>query len=219
MTDPNIQMRTYEVGFSIDHDLRKLKREGKITSSHVNTFKKEAKQFVSTLCNHILTRSPSTSYFVSAACGLNPISVAEIPDTCEKRFHNLLQKLVDGKLITSIFADEAKREFHKFVINVVRKNKAVFRNYDVKSFNLDGFYMDRLKDSIHYKSFARVLKIVLTLFHDQADVDCGFSLNKQLVVENSKTSLIGQRFINNHMLLNDYHPHDMPIAKELIRSV
>ena len=43
MTDPNIQVRTYEVGFSIDHDICQLKREGKISDSHVNTSKKEAK--------------------------------------------------------------------------------------------------------------------------------------------------------------------------------
>ena len=100
MADPNIQMRTCEVGFAIDHDFCQLKSEGKITDSHVSTFKKEAKQFVSTLCNHILSKSPLTSYFACAACCLNPINLAEIPDTCEKRFHNLLQKLVDGKLIT-----------------------------------------------------------------------------------------------------------------------
>ena len=159
-----------------------------------------------------------TSYVARAARSFNPINLAEIPDTCEKRFHNL-QKLVNGKLITSLFADEAKREFHKFVSDIVRENKALFCNYDVRSFNLDGFYMEYLKDSIHYKSFAHVLKIVLTLFHSQVDVYRGVSLNKQLVVENmSETSLTAQRFVKNHMLLNDY-PHDMPIAKELIRSV
>ena len=75
--------------------------------------KKEAKHFVSTLCNHIISKSPLTSYF--ARC-FNPISLAEIPDTCEKRFHNFLQKFVDGKLITSLFADEVKREFHKLSV-------------------------------------------------------------------------------------------------------
>ena len=34
-----------------------------------------------------------------------------------------------------------------------------------------------------------------------------------------ETSLIGQEFVKDHMLLNDYHPHDMPIVKELIQSV
>ena len=43
MTNPNMQLRTHEVGFSIDHDLCQLKPKGKIIDSHVNTFKKETK--------------------------------------------------------------------------------------------------------------------------------------------------------------------------------
>ena len=161
-----------------------------------------------------------TPYFADATHCFNPISRTEIPGTCEKWFHNILQKLVDGKLITSFFADEAKKEFHKFSSDVVRENKALFRNYDVKAFNLDGFYMEYLKYSIHYKSLTHVLKIVLTLFHGQVSVGCGFSLNKQLVVRNmSELSLIAQQFLKDHLLLNDYHTHDMPIAKELIQSV
>ena len=51
-------------------------------------------------------------------------------------------------------------------------------------------------------------------------VERGLSLNRQLVFENmSEVSLIVQRFVEDHMLLNDYHHHDMPIAKELVRSV
>ena len=60
----------------------------------------------------------------------------------------------------------------------------------------------------------------MTLFHGQGNAERGFSLNKQLVVENmSETSLIAQRFVKDHILLNDYRLHDMPIAKEQIRSV
>ena len=67
--------------------------------------------------------------------------------TCEKRFPNLRQKLVDGKLITFLSDDEAKREFLRFVSDVVREKKALFCNYYVKSFNRDGLYMECLKDA------------------------------------------------------------------------
>ena len=65
--------------------------------------------------------------------------------------------------------------------------------------------MKYLKDSIYYKSFSHVLKIVLTVFHGQANVEHGVSLNEQLVNENMReSSLISQRFVKDHMLLNDY---------------
>ena len=101
-------MATYEVGFSIDNNLYQLKREGKIIDSHVKTFINEAKQFTPTLCNHILLKSLLTSYFARAARCQKPVNLAVIPDTYEKRFHNTLQKLIDRKLITSLFTDKAK---------------------------------------------------------------------------------------------------------------
>ena len=53
-TDQNIQKRIYKASFAIDHDLRMLKKEGKVTDSKINALKVEAKKFVSTLCNHII---------------------------------------------------------------------------------------------------------------------------------------------------------------------
>ena len=35
----------------------------------------------------------------------------------------------------------------------------------------------------------------------------------------SETSLVAQRFVKDHILVNNYQPHDMPIDKELIRCV
>ena len=59
-------MRTYVVGFPIDHDLCQLEQ------------------------------SPLTPYFPCATHYLNAINLAEIPDNCEKQFHNL-QKLMFWK--------------------------------------------------------------------------------------------------------------------------
>ena len=116
-------MRTFEVGFFIDHDLGQLKLKEKISDYHLNTFKKEEKQFFSTLCKHILSKTILTFYFACAS-RLNPINLTRFPDTCKNQFYNLLQKPVD-----QIFQPG-------WVLHVVMKN------------------------SIHYKFFAHVLKII-----------------------------------------------------------
>ena len=131
-----------------------------------------------------------------------------------------MQKLVDCKQITSSLADKAKREFRKFKSNIVRENKAIFRNYDIDKNRLDEFYMEYLKDSTQCESFCYVVKIVFTMFHGQADVERGFSVNKNLIVENmSDESLTAQRFVKDHMKYKEYKPHNMPIPKELFQSV
>ena len=73
---------------------------------------------------------------------VNPINLVEIPESSERRFYHLLQKLVDCKQITSSLADKAKQEFRKFKCNIVRENKAIFGNYDIDKNLLDEFYME-----------------------------------------------------------------------------
>ena len=58
VTDKSIHKRDFEFNFAIKHELRALKRDGKISDSLIYTFKMEAKKFLSTLCNHILEKIP-----------------------------------------------------------------------------------------------------------------------------------------------------------------
>ena len=196
MKDENIQKITFEVIFSIGHNLRLLKKEGKITDSKMNTFETEAKGCMSTLCNHIFAKSPWISLFAHSAGSFSLINLTEIPDSCEKWFDKPIQKLVDDKLGTSSLVDDEKKELQKFIRDVVRENEALFRNYNIASHNLQEFFMEYLKGSIQDKSFSHILKMVMTLLYGQADVERGFSLNKRSPIENmSEESLIAQRFM------------------------
>ena len=62
-TDKNIHKRDFEFSFAIKHELRALKRDGKISDSMIYTFMMEAKKFLSTLCNPILEKRPVNSNF------------------------------------------------------------------------------------------------------------------------------------------------------------
>ena len=65
--------------------------------------------------------------------------------------------------------------------------------------------MEYLKDSTQYKSFCYTVKIVLTMFHGEAVVERGFSVNKNLFVENMRDeSLTTQRFVKDHMKCKEY---------------
>ena len=80
--------------------------------------------------------------------------------------------------------------------------------------------MEYLKDGTQYGSLSYVVKIVLTMFDEQADVECGFSVNTNLIVENvSDESLTAHRFVQDHMKCKEDNPHNMPILKELLQSV
>ena len=113
--DKNIHRRDYDFNFFISHELLALKRKGKITDSILHVFKMEAKNFISTFCNHVISKSPLSSYFAQCAKSLNPINMTEITDLCEKAFHRLFQKLVDSNHMTSSVADQAEQEYKEIL--------------------------------------------------------------------------------------------------------
>ena len=176
----------------------------------------EAKKSLSTLCNHILEKSPLNSYFAWCTRSLSPLYLAEAPEPTEKYFSGLLSKLVEFKQIKPSETDVAKEEFSHFVRFVVRENKVHFSEYNFDSDCLDEFYMRYLKGTICYKTLTSVIQLILVLSHGQAAVELGFSLNDKLLVENMKPeSLIAQRCIKDFMLANNYSIHTVPVAKNV----
>ena len=59
----------------------------------------------------------------------------------------------------------------------------------------------------------------MVLSYGQLGVECGFSINKSLLIENlSEKSLINQCIVVDCMKSNDYKPFNIPLTNELIRS-
>ena len=60
----------------------------------------------------------------------------------------------------------------------------------------------------------------MALSHGHLAVECGFSIDKSLLIENlSEKSLISQCIVVDSMKSNDYKPFNIPLTNELIRSV
>ena len=98
VTDKNIHKRDF-ISVFMKHDLRALKKAGKISDPQIYTFKMEAKYFLSTLCNHNLQKSPLNSYFARCNRSLCPLYLPETPALREKFFSTILSKPVDYKQI------------------------------------------------------------------------------------------------------------------------
>ena len=173
--DEYFYWRDYNFSFSISHKLCVLKQKQKITYFKLDAFKMEAKNLIMTLGNHSISSSPLTSYFVQCGKSLNPIYMSEMPDVCEKTFHRVPQKLADCNHITSSVANEAEKEYKKILLyTVVKESKIYFREFDKSNDSLDEFFMRYLSDTVRFKNFTFIVKILLTLSHGQVDVECGF---------------------------------------------
>ena len=103
------------MSFGLKSKLKDLEKEEKVKESEVHLFLQEVKQFLATLCNHLLTKSPINSHFARCCRSLNPVYMAEYPETWKKLFDKILEKLVIWKHVTSTQADVAKNKYSNFL--------------------------------------------------------------------------------------------------------
>ncbi|KAE8278809.1 hypothetical protein D5F01_LYC22384 [Larimichthys crocea] len=97
--------------------------------------------------------------------------------------------------------------------------KATFREFDPKTDRVDTLLYETMGTSKSFANVWHVVKMLLVLSHGQASVERGFSINKELVVENQKeTSLIAQRLIVGHVR-SVGGVTNVAITKELLLSV
>ena len=71
-----------------------------------------------------------------------------------------------------------------------------------------------------FPQLIEIVKLVMVLSHGQSVARRGFSVNKNLLVENvHEKSLVCQRIVFDLMKSNDYNSFDIPLEKELVKSV
>ena len=103
-----------------------MKSKGKIKDDAVHKFKRECRSFLGTICKHIVKKSPLQSSFASRTRALNPIYMAEKPESCKVVFDKKLQRLVEyGQALLDI-ADFARQEFDCFLTRIVKPKKQAF---------------------------------------------------------------------------------------------
>merc|ERR1712168_109933 len=85
---------------------------------------------------------------------------------------------------------------------------------------LDAFFFKTLNIEDRYTSLAKILKIVFCLSHGQASVERGFNDNNLVLKDNlGETSVVAQRFIKNYLRVSCFEPFNIPIKKDMIKSV
>ena len=136
-------------------------------------------------------------------------------------FNNLLEKLVSYKRISGACADEAKWQYSHFLNVIVKENKEKFLLFDVDEDRVDAFlmkYLVLLPSS--FGSLTKVVKTLLILSHGQAQVERGFSINSEFLVDNqSNESLIAQHIKTDHMTQKGLQSHEVNITQALLKHV
>ena len=131
-----------------------------------------------------------------------------------------MSKLISCKVITPDTAECSKSQYSKFVTTVVKENKPEFLNYSKTHQRLDEFMMRFVGASTKFSELWKLFKILLVLSHGQAQVERGFNVNKNLLVENQHTTtLTAQRIIHDHMVYHELESSNLTITAKLLSHV
>ena len=216
-TDPSVQKRASDVdpGIVLKRELSYLRKNGKITENQVLKFKRDITSYLSELCVHLAEESPAKfSLIINCRCFI-PALLIETPDFCQARYDHVLEDILAAEQMSEGFVEEAKQEFPKF-LKACKENRQNFLNFHSDNDRLDKFYWSHIENIKSIEKGAEVLKIVLTLSHGQASVECGFSVKKSLLVENvSAKSLISQSIVYDHMNFHNLTPENFIINPAL----
>ena len=85
--------------------------------------------------------------------------------------------------------------------------------------SLDKFWGKFLHKNQQYKSMWKVFIFLFTLSHGQSQVERGFSINKEIVIENlHSSSLSAQRIVYDYLKASEKNIHDIEITNKMLTS-
>lgn len=168
--------------------------------------------FLKAVVKKVIDKNPLKYPVVRFARCLEPKSMVVDKSKTIETFTKLLQELQKRKIMLPINYDSALSEL-KLLFTECPITE--FSKFEKSKDRIDSFYYDVIGAKKQYSHLWKVIKIVLTLSHGQALVERGFSLNKEIVVENFKEeSLVVLRLVCDELKSVDLH--EVPITKELL---
>ena len=97
---------------------------------------------------------------------------------------------MEYKKIKSSVAVQAKFEFSHFISTFVKENRDEFLAFRKETDRLDKFFSRYIGAKDQFKSLRKLFQIVLNLSHRQAQVERGFTINKQLLDDNMSSETL-----------------------------
>ncbi|XP_063245001.1 uncharacterized protein LOC134546246 [Bacillus rossius redtenbacheri] len=203
-----------ELGYSTRAALRKCKNA---SEKDILIFRKECRNVLQFFVSNLLLKSPLKYSLTKALTFLNPYHISS-KDSCVKQLTTALDHLLTANLLPASTVERADREY-RFLCsqsNVIEEMKT----YSKSETRLDTFWVQLIEGKKEYENLFKVVKLLLILSHGSANIERGFSVNKEILVENLKEpSLIAQRRIFDFVSNEPGGLMKLDIPKAMIHAV
>lgn len=185
-----LPVKLIDIGFATKKELGKSKAKDIDKLAFLN----DCRKFLIATIMKIIERSPLKFNLAKAAACLDPKVIDTDPKLALKKMNDLLQVLHDKNQLESTAADKAKVQFSRLMLDTDFKEKIKEFCKAASKKRLDTFFHNEVGQRDNCSELWVVMKHVFILSHGNACVESGFSINKELLVENlHESSLIAQR--------------------------
>ena len=133
-----------------------------------------------------MERSPLSYKMCCAATTSSPERMVLSKKNTEMKFSVIYDTLFDSHYLSSEDAEKAKEQYLEFLNTVVLPNRETFLAFNIEKDRLDTFLAAHIYGVEKFFALWNVMIFVFTMFHEQSNVERGFNINDDIVVENLK---------------------------------
>lgn len=187
-----LNSKNIDLGIATKSALRKMTTNP--SELQIVQFKDDCRKCILKFISKMLERSPLKHPLTRAISCFDPEVASNLPIS-KKRMENLLTILLESGYILSSIVDRALNEYK----DLCNSEVAVLQKYSRQNERIDHFWNKLLNEKKLHNLF-HVMKIVTIFSHGNANVERGFSINKECLVENMKEELLtGRRYVFDHV--------------------
>ena len=171
----------------------------KPSERQVMEFRMESTTCLVELLKKLLEKCPITYSLVRHLSCLNPVKMASQKEACSNKFKKVLTLLLNSNRVEEKDCDTLLQQYSMFLDSIPAFGTNKFANFNSSVDGIDKLFSECMAGE-SYKNLFDVVKLLLVLSHGQASVERGFSINKEVEVENLKEkSLVAQRLVCDHV--------------------
>ena len=192
-----LHYKKMDIGFSADKMLQKLVKDKICSERQDMEFRQSAKAFVVAIVSRLLTKCPLTYTLVRNMPFLDPRLMASKKEDCQSKLKRVLTVLVEANRVDERDCDDILHQYRNYLDEIQTADISVFSNFKPSESRIDTLLYQTMGNNGDYVKLWNVVYKLLLFSHGQSTVERGFSINRQIEVENRKEhSYVAQRTVN-----------------------
>ncbi len=210
-TKLHIDSADIDIGFAD----QKLKECG-ANQSEKTAFRFDTKACLVAILEKLLEKCPAEKQLVRNLSCFNPVKMVASARSCNSKFKKVVSAFAKLHRIDENDSDILSLEFAAFLEDIPKFGRDRFLMFDSSKDRVDCLFASCMSSG--YPRLFDFVKPILIILHGQAAVERGFSVNKEIEVENMKDkTLVAQRLICDH-IVSVGGVMKVVIGKELLQS-